>query len=240
MRAVNLIPADERRGAGGAGGRSGGGAYVLLGALVAMVVMVAAYAMTTKSVNDRRNHLAEVVQKADATEARAASLASYAAFKQMRTQRVETVKSIAASRFEWAHAMHELARTLPNYVTLTTMRGTVNAATTVQGGASVSIRGALPNNPAIELTGCVPSQSDVARMLVNLRRIDGVRRVSLQQAEKSATPASAGSATAPAAANCDVLFQGVVFYDPAPAVSAPAAATAASTTASSTTTGATR
>ena len=38
MKAVNLIPAEERRDTGVAG-RSGGGAYALLGALVVLVVL---------------------------------------------------------------------------------------------------------------------------------------------------------------------------------------------------------
>ena len=39
MRAVNLIPADERRGAGGIAGRSGGVVYVLVGGLAVLVAL---------------------------------------------------------------------------------------------------------------------------------------------------------------------------------------------------------
>ena len=40
MRAVNLIPADQRAGAAGVGGRSGGGAYAVL-ALVGGLALLA-------------------------------------------------------------------------------------------------------------------------------------------------------------------------------------------------------
>ena len=39
MRAVNLIPAEQRRGAGGLAGRTGGVVYVVLGMLVVLVAL---------------------------------------------------------------------------------------------------------------------------------------------------------------------------------------------------------
>ncbi|MDX6726446.1 MAG: hypothetical protein QOK49_1251, partial [Baekduia sp.] len=51
MRAVNLIPTDQQRGAGGAAGRSGGGAYILLGALALIVAMAGAYVLAGKKVD---------------------------------------------------------------------------------------------------------------------------------------------------------------------------------------------
>ena len=226
MKAVNLIPPDERRGAGGAGGRSAGGAYVVLGALVALVAMVATYTLTVKSTHDRRATLAQVEREAQATETKAASLASYTDFRTMRMQRVATVKSIASSRFDWAHAMHELARTLPADAVLDSLRGTVASGVPVTGGATVALRASLPNLPAIEMSGCVPSQGAVSHMLVNLRRIDGVRRVSLQQSTTNASSAPAPTATSGSVtpADCNTHFQTVVFYDPVAAVTPPASA----------------
>ena len=48
MRAVNLIPTDQQRGAGGAAGKSGGGAYIFLGALALLVVLAAGYVTSNK------------------------------------------------------------------------------------------------------------------------------------------------------------------------------------------------
>ena len=39
-----------------------------------------------------------------------AATPSFAALRQKRT---ETVRSLAASRFDWSHALHEVARTIP-------------------------------------------------------------------------------------------------------------------------------
>ncbi len=60
MRAVNLIPTDQQRGAGGAAGKSGGGAYILLGALALIVVLAASYVVTGKSVTDKKAKLADL------------------------------------------------------------------------------------------------------------------------------------------------------------------------------------
>ena len=45
MRAVNLIPVEERRGGAGAPGRSGSGVYVLLGVLGALLAIPVAAAL---------------------------------------------------------------------------------------------------------------------------------------------------------------------------------------------------
>ncbi len=235
MKAVNLIPADERRGAGGAGGRTAGGAYILIGALALVVAMLAAYATTSKSINDQRSQLAKVQREAAVSEGKAAELAPYTAFAALRTARVATVKSIAESRFDWAHAMREVGRTLPQNVTLTSLAGSVSTSSAGAGGGGVALRAAY-DVPAIELAGCVPSQAAIPPMLVGLRRIDGVRRVALQQSIKGAGAAPA-TATAPGgkparAADCSRSFQAVVFFDaktPAALAAAPGAVPAAAT-----------
>lgn len=229
MKAVNLIPEGERRGAGGAAGRTGGASYILIGALALIVLMLAAYATTSKSVNDQQAKLADVEAKAAASEAEAAKLAPYTAFATIRSTRVDTVTSIAGSRFDWAHAMHEVGRTLPRDITLTNMTGSV-APGAGGGGGSVALRSAY-NAPAIEFTGCAPSQASIPPMLASMRRIDGVRRVALQQSVKdggggaSSTPQTSTTGEAVKAPDCSRTFQAVVFFDPRPAVAAPAAAT---------------
>jgi Tfp pilus assembly protein PilN len=228
MKAVNLIPAEERRGAGGAAGRSGGGAYILLGALALLVIMFAAYATTKRSVNEQQAQLTTLERDAAAGEARAAALAPYTAFAALRTARVATVQSIADSRFDWAHAMHELGRTLPRDITLTALTGSVSVNSAGNGGGGVALRAAY-DVPAIELTGCAPGQGSIPPMLAALRQVDGVRRVALQQSIKSdvsptATAAADGTKVKPA--DCRRTFQAVVFFDAKPQPSAAAAAAA--------------
>lgn len=235
MKAVNLIPAEERRGAGGAAGRTGGGAYVIIGALALLVLMLVALATTTRSRNDQQAKLAELQRQAATTEAKAADLAPYAAFAALRTTRVATVKSIADSRFDWAGVMRELGRTLPRNITLTALTGTVSTSSAKSGGAAVPLRTAY-DVPAVELVGCAPSQAAIPPMLASLRQVDGVRRVTLQQSVKSEnTTAASSTATADGtqrrAPDCRRSFQAVIFFDAPPAAAGPAVAAAPGTVA---------
>jgi Tfp pilus assembly protein PilN len=182
MRAVNLIPSDQQRGAGGAAGKSGGGAYILLGALALIVVLAASYVVSGKSVNDKKAQLADITQQAAAAETKAASLTSYTKFASIRAKRVETVSQLAAGRFDWSHALREVSRVLPENAWLTTLTATTSPSVSVGGGGG-SLRSAL-NVPAIQMQGCTTSQASVAKLIARLRLIDGVQRVSLEDSTK--------------------------------------------------------
>lgn len=240
MKAVNLIPAEHRRAGGG-----GMGAYVILGALALLVVMATAYALTTRSVSDRQSELAAVQAQAQTAEASAQGLQAYTAFADLSQRRVATVTQLVESRFDWSHAMHEVARTIPSDAWLTSLRGTVSTSTALSGsGAGVGgLRNAI-EAPAIELTGCTTSQSRVATMISAMRRIDGVQRVALASSDKSEESqdgSSAGSSAAGAApvsgGDCRAgssespQFSMVVFF-----TAPPVATTAATTPAAATTT----
>lgn len=196
MRAVNLIPTDQQRGAGGAAGKSGGGAYILLGVLALLVVLASAYVVSNKSVKDKETQLADVSAQATAAEAKAASLTSYTKFASIRQKRVDTVSQLAASRFDWAHALREVARVLPENAWLTSLTATTSTSVNVGTGGS-TLRGAL-NVPAIQVQGCTTSQSSVAKLIARLRLIDGVQRVTLEDSTKGQQSATTGD-SAPAA-----------------------------------------
>jgi Tfp pilus assembly protein PilN len=197
MRAVNLIPTDQQRGAGGAAGKSGGGAYILLGALALVVVLAASYVVTGKSVTDKKANLASITQQATAAEAKAASLTSYTRFASIRAKRVDTVSQLAASRFDWAHALREVSRVLPENAWLTSLTATTSSSVNVGVGASAALRSSL-DVPAIQLQGCTTSQASVAKLIARLRLVDGVQRVSLEDSTKGQE--SAGNAISDAGA----------------------------------------
>lgn len=194
MRAVNLIPAEVRRGAGGAAGRSGGAVYVLLGALALLVALSVAYATAGRTVTDRQAELADVRRQADSAQAQAAALEPYSRFASLRDKRFATVSSLAANRFDFAHAMREVARVVPSNAWLTAMVGTVtpNVRLETAGTQTSALRGAS-QVPALEVAGCTTSQASVARMLVRMRLIDGVERVALAASEKGDSSAGGGS-----------------------------------------------
>jgi Tfp pilus assembly protein PilN len=247
MRAVNLIPAEDRRGAG-APGRSGGAVYGVLGALGLVVIFVAVLFALSHQVKVKEDRLASVNQQAQQAEAQAGSLQAYTQFATLRETRQQTVSSLASSRFDWAHALHELARTVPAGTSLTGLRATVSPSVSV-GGVTDPLRQSL-SVPAIELNGCATSQDGVAEVLAAMRRIDGVQRVSLSSSERNSKGvggASSGSSTPGAGSDCRAgsfkraSFSMTVFYDApaipagattgAPATGAPATGTAPATAA---------
>lgn len=238
MRAVNLIPAEERRGAGGSAGRSGGGAHVLLGALALLVALVAVYSLSGREIASKQSELATAERQLSDVEAAAARLQGYEQFAALRERRVQTVASIAGSRFDWAHALRELSRVTSAEAWLTSVTGTVSPQVSLSGGGGGGggLRAALPL-PALELSGCTVSQDAVARMMSRLRQVDGVERVSLASSEKASAGASAGGP----GGDCRMgsakypQFQMVVFLSAPTPATTPGAATATATPAAATT-----
>src|SRR5262249_50314381 len=103
MRAVNLIPEEQRRGAGGTGGRSGGVAFAIVGVLAGLVALVAFYALTSSTLSNRQAELKSLQQQVSDSQTANAQLAKYAVLAAQRQARVATVTQIADTRFDWAH-----------------------------------------------------------------------------------------------------------------------------------------
>ncbi len=112
MKAVNLIPSDQRRAK--ASGEMSGGAYGVLGVLAVLLVMAVAYVMSTNSVNDNKSKAAEARQEADAAEAKTKQLGSFTDFASIKDQRLAAVTAAAQTRFDWERLMRELSRVMPN------------------------------------------------------------------------------------------------------------------------------
>jgi Tfp pilus assembly protein PilN len=253
MRAVNLIPAEQRRGASGAYGRSDGAAFVVLGLLAGLVLLAGVYALSHSQVSDRRAQAARLSAQASAAQAQAASLSAYVSFLSLRDQRVSTVRQLAGTRFDWAHTFHELGRVLPYDVSLSNVKGSMTAATAAAAAApsaaatapatgatagaaapaapAASVTSATPpgSAPSLDVTGCTVSQSEVAFTLTRLRLMDGVSSVTLHSA------AEASSAAPGTTQDCPVTFSVTVAFNPLPAVSTPAPNTSAPATATTAT-----
>jgi Tfp pilus assembly protein PilN len=232
MKAVNLIPLEERRGPS-ANGRSGAGAYAVLGVLAVLVLMVAAWTLTGKTVNNRQAQLADVEQQATAAETQASQLAAYSAFSDLRKKRAETVASIANSRFDWAHVMHEIARVIPSDTHLVSLSGTVSPSAQAPNGGTgeaLSLRGSNPG-PAIDIVGCANGQSNVSRMMSRLRLIDGVTHVTLAESSKNDQPSSGAAAGSGNGDDCrynDAIakFDVLILFNAPPAAAAPSTSAA--------------
>jgi Tfp pilus assembly protein PilN len=231
MRAVNLIPAEQRR-ASGAAGKSGGAVYALLSALALGVVFVAVLTLSSRQVADEQAKADRLEAQAQLAQAKAGTLASYTQFDALVNTRSAGVKALAATRFDWGAKLTQVSRVIPSDVSLTQL-----SASTAPGqgaGGAVSLRSAL-QNPAIELVGCAPSQARVALLMTRLRRLEGVQRVSVASSDKSEGSAGAassgGSAGSGGCQTSDEIpqFQMVAFFGAAQAPATAAAAAAGTT-----------
>jgi Tfp pilus assembly protein PilN len=246
MRAVNLIPSDDRGGASITAGRSGGGVLVVIGLLAGLAVFALLYGLANHKISGARSEVASLTARARQTQARAGELSPYTTFLQMREQRTQAVTALVDSRFDWARAFHELGRVLPTgKVSLDSIEGTIGAAaitasspaaaTTTSAASGSAVTSATPPGsiPIFKLTGCAVSQAEVALMLERLRLIDGVSEVSLQ----SSTQASSSGAGGSAEGGCqggNPTFTTQVTFDALPAVPTPSSGATAATVASST------
>jgi Tfp pilus assembly protein PilN len=212
MKAVNLIPADQRRGAGGAAGRAGGAVYVLLGGLAVLVILSVVYAISASQVSDRQSKLNHVSAQADVVQSQATALQPYVSFAAIRQSRQQAIATLAADRFDWAAAMDQIARALPNDVTLSAMTGGPPTATAAAPGVPAPAAG----GPSVALTGCATTHSEVANVLVSLQRIVGVTGVQLASSQKANGPTGATATTCPGA-----NFTATLVYSAASAASTP-------------------
>jgi hypothetical protein len=180
MKAVNLIPRDQRRAA--PSGAGAGSAYVVLGVLGVLLVMAVAYVFTSNSVNDKTTKTAEARQQADVLEAQAAQLNSYTDFASIKEQRMAAVMTAAQTRFDWERLMRELSRVMPKGSWLQTTQASVTGdpAGTATPAAAAATE-AAPSGPQATFVGCTPKQSEVAKILVRLRAMHRVTDVELNQ-----------------------------------------------------------
>jgi hypothetical protein len=164
MRAFNLIPADER-GAGGAGvGKSGGSAFVVLGLLGVLAVFALLYGHASRQVSNQTAKIATLNSQAQAAQAQAARLAPYVSFTALHEQRVQAVDQLVDSRFDWAHAFHELGRVLPpKEVALTSLSGTIGSSSgSTSAGADTAAGASKAASAATGATTAAAGSSSAA------------------------------------------------------------------------------
>ena len=229
MRAVNLIPGDQRGGASVGAGRSEGAAYAVLALLVAIAALAVLYGKANREVSSRKAQAVTINAEAQRAQAEASQLAPYTSFVALRTEREQAVATLVDSRFDWAHAFHEFGRVLTGQTQIITLDGSIaaNTDTTVTSGvgapaATTSVSSATPPGsvPTFNLTGCATSQDAVAQMLGRLRLIDGVNTVTLLSSTKS----GGGTGSAGGCPPKGPAFAVTVAFDALPSAAASAAA----------------
>lgn len=228
MRAVNLIPSEQRRGAVNLSGRSGGAAYIVVGLILGLALMGVLYGKADHEVGAKQAEASRLTAEAQQASSEASRLAPYTSFVSMREERLKAVQELANTRFDWAHVMHELGRVVPTQAALSTVDGTIGSATatvsppaTPATTATNAVSSATPagSTPNFAITGCATSQSTVALTMNRLRLIDGVSEVSLESSSKSGGGGGGGCPAGDPAFSVQVSFDAL----PAPVVKAPSA-----------------
>jgi hypothetical protein len=247
MRAVNLIPSEQRGGAGAGAGRSEGAVYAVLALLGGLAVLALLYGSAHHQLASRRAQIASITVRVQQAQAQAAQLAPYTSFIALREQRMQAVSELVDSRFDWPHAFHELGRVLPPATSISSLTGTIGSATstaaapaTASAGTGAATSGAVASAtppgsvPTFTLSGCATSQSEVAFTLERLRLIDGVSEVTLTSSAK-AGGAGGSSASSGGCGSSDPVFSVQIAFDPLPVIPTAGTATSGSTSASSAT-----
>ncbi|HEX3511137.1 MAG TPA: hypothetical protein VHT27_08575 [Solirubrobacteraceae bacterium] len=251
MRAVNLIPAEQRGGSSVGAGRSGGVAYAVLALFAGIAVLAILYGIASHQVSTRKGQAASLEARAAQAESAAQQLAPYTAFAALRQARTQAVESLVDSRFDWAHAFHEFGRVLPFGASLASLTGTIGKLATTSGGSKSSsssspaasvgaVSSVTPPGsiPTFTLTGCAASQDTVAETIDRLRLINGVSTVTLSSATKPGPSGSGAASSGGGSGGCGraVTYNLQVAFQPLPTTTA-AAAAATTRTVSETTTG---
>ncbi len=231
MRAVNLIPSEQRGRQSVGAGRSGGAAYALLALLAGVAILAVLYGKAHRDISSREAQAAALSTRAQRAQTEATALNPYTSFVALRQQREQAVATLVDSRFDWAHAFHELGRVLAPQVSISSMSGQVGS---LSGGSSIKapsgssgggVSSVTPPGsvPSFTLGGCATSQHAVAQMLERLRLMDGVSTVSLQSSSKGGS--GGGSGSGGACPSSDPSFSVGVTFSALPTAAAAAAAT---------------
>ncbi len=140
MRAVNLIPTEQReRAPPSAPGRSGG--RRLRGARTAGRRGVAGGALRQsepRSVQQEEPKRRRSPPRRSSAQAQANELAPYTSFVALHEQRAKAVATLVDSRFDWAHAIHEFGRVLTGQTSLTSLDGTIASGTGSGSGSGAA------------------------------------------------------------------------------------------------------
>jgi Tfp pilus assembly protein PilN len=204
VRAINLIPADQRRGsARGTSSKPSFGVYAVLGGLGAAVMCVLAFVLLSNSINGKTEKLADLESQSQGEKQVADALRPYGQFADVQRARQQQITTLTQGRFDWERALRQLSLAIPRNVYLLTVAATGSPDVQIDAGAGGG--GALSNlrnkseAPAFVMTGCTYSQHAVARMMTRMRNLDDVTAVKLgtsARKEDSSETAAGPAATA--------------------------------------------
>jgi Tfp pilus assembly protein PilN len=199
VRPINLIPAEQQRGASrGRGARTSFSGYIVLGALGAAVLCALAVVTTSNQINSKTDELAGIQGDSQQEKQVADALRPYGQFADLQRARMVQVKTVAEGRYDWERALRQLSKAIPRNVWLLSVGATRSSGVGLDGGGGGEAGGSFRENanaPSFSITGCTYSQHAVARMMIRMRNLDDVTAVHLA---KSVRKDAGDSTEAPA------------------------------------------
>ena len=166
MRAVNLLPKDDRRQRGAEARRSNpvliGG---VAGAVLVTAILCAWFLTASAGVADNQKRRDAAAAELSATPVPAPTSAQSSALQQQKVARVTALSSALGGRLAWDRVLREFALVLPDDVWLTSM----SAQAPTGGGTS-----------GFTINGRTYSQDGVARLLARLALVPHLTNVTLQ------------------------------------------------------------
>ena len=213
MRAVNLIPDDQRERSSGFANRSNGAVYIVLGMVAGLALLAFLYGVAKHEVSSKEAEVTRYEAEASRIQAQATRLSPYKTFVAMREGRETAVRELVDTRFDWSHALAEFGRVMPSGTAISLIEGCVapvsktggssegcsssggggsssSSSSSSKGASAVTSATPAGSVPKFVLSGCAKNQSTVARMLSDLRLIDGVQSAELQSAGSGASGGS--------------------------------------------------
>ena len=167
MRAVNLLPKDDRRQRGAEARRNNplliGG---VAGTVLVTAILCAWFLTASAGVADNQKRRDAAAAQLSATPVPPPSSPQSSALEQEKGARVSALSAALGSRLAWDRLLREFALVLPDDVWLTSMSGQAPTA-----GASAS---------GFTINGRTYSQDGVARLLASLALVPHLTNVTLQ------------------------------------------------------------
>jgi Tfp pilus assembly protein PilN len=177
MRAVNLLPRDDRR------ARSRRSNPVAVGGVAAGVaataILAAIFLTVSTGVADKQARLDAAKSELDATPVPPPADSTASTLEQEKSQRVIALSTALSKRVAWDRVLREISLVLPDDVWLSTM--SAKAPADAAAGAPAA---------GFTITGKTYSHDGVARLLARLNVVPHLSAVQLQHS--SLTPSEAG------------------------------------------------
>jgi Tfp pilus assembly protein PilN len=174
MRAVNLLPRDDRRGASREQSPAVLGAVI--GAVVVTAILAAWFLTSSAGVADNQERLDAVEAQLAATPVPPPTAPGASQLEQQKNARIAALSTALSGRLAWDRVLREVSLVLPDEVWLTSL--SAQAPTAAASATSTA---------GFTINGSTYSHDGVARLLSRLSVVPHLSNVQLQHSSTTAT-----------------------------------------------------